>query len=205
MKKLLTLIALAAFTVTAQAQHEEGESTFQPRIGITMSTVTDEEDAKMKLNLTYGIEFEYYVSDKLGLAAGVLFTNQGYQSDYYNLDNTKETMKLDNYYTAIPITVNYYLIEGLAIKAGIQPALRVKTRFKMGSEKLDLDDYLDLLFTNKEVTLNKFDLSIPVGLSYEYNRVTLDARYNIGLTKLYSGIDDSSRNSVITVTLGYKL
>ena len=75
----------------------------------------------------------------------------------------------------------------------------------MGSEKLDLDDYLDLLFTNKEVTLNKFDLSIPVGLSYEYNRVTLDARYNIGLTKLYSGIDDSSRNSVITVTLGYKL
>ena len=114
-------------------------------------------------------------------------------------------MKLDNYYTAIPITVNYYLIEGLAIKAGIQPALRVKTRFKMGSEKLDLDDYLDLLFTNKEVTLNKFDLSIPVGLSYEYNRVTLDARYNLGLTKLYSGIDDSSRNSVITVTLGYKL
>jgi hypothetical protein len=205
MKKLLTLIALAAFTVTAQAQHEEGESTIQPRIGITMSTVTDEEDAKMKLNLTYGIEFEYYVSDKLGLAAGVLFTNQGYQSDYYNLDNTKETMKLDNYYTAIPITVNYYLIEGLAIKAGIQPALRVKTRFKMGSEKLDLDDYLDLLFTNKEVTLNKFDLSIPVCLSYEYNRVTLDARYNIGLTKLYSGIDDSSRNSVITVTLGYKL
>ena len=205
MKKLLTLIALAAFTVTAQAQHEEGESTIQPRIGITMSTVTDEEDAKMKLNLTYGIEFEYYVSDKLGLAAGVLFTNQGYQSDYYNLDNTKETMKLDNYYTAIPITVNYYLIEGLAIKAGIQPALRVKTRFKMGSEKLDLDDYLDLLFTNKEVTLNKFDLSIPVGLSYEYNRVTLDARYNIGLTKLYSGIDDSSRNSVITVTHGYKL
>ena len=205
MKKLLTLIALAAFTVTAQAQHEEGESTIQPRIGITMSTVTDEEDAKMKLNLTYGIEFEYYVSDKLGLAAGVLFTNQGYQSDYYNLDNTNETMKLDNYYTSIPITVNYYLIEGLAIKAGIQPALRVKTRFKMGSEKLDLDDYLDLLFTNKEVTLNKFDLSIPVGLSYEYNRVTLDARYNIGLTKLYSGIDDSSRNSVITVTLGYKL
>ena len=53
--------------------------------------------------------------------------------------------------------------------------------------------------------MNKFDLSIPVGLSYEYNGFTLDARYNFGVTKLFSGVDDTVLNQVITITLGYKL
>ena len=52
--------------------------------------------------------------------------------------------------------------------------------------------------------INKFDLAIPVGLSYEYNGITLDARYNFGLTKLITGIDDAIYQRVIVVTLGYK-
>jgi opacity protein-like surface antigen len=52
--------------------------------------------------------------------------------------------------------------------------------------------------------MNKFDLAIPVGLSYEYNHITLDARYNIGITKLFSDSDDTVRNQVVAVTLGYK-
>ena len=56
-----------------------------------------------------------------------------------------------------------------------------------------------------DVKMNKFDLSIPVGMSYEYNGVTLDARYNFGLIKLFSGVDDTVLNQVIAITLGYKL
>ncbi len=48
----------------------------------------------------------------------------------------------------------------------------------------------------------KFDLSIPVGLSYEISNVVLDARYNWGLTKIVSNSD--SKNSVFQITLGYK-
>jgi hypothetical protein len=50
----------------------------------------------------------------------------------------------------------------------------------------------------------KFELEIPVGLSYEYNGITLDARYNFGLTKLITGIDDAIYQRMIVVTLGYK-
>ena len=42
-------------------------------------------------------------------------------------------------------------------------------------------------------------------MSYEYNGVTLDARYNFGLIKLFSGVDDTVLNQVIAITLGYKL
>ena len=46
---------------------------------------------------------------------------------------------------------------------------------------------------------------IPVGLSYEYKNIVLDARYNFGLIKVFKGLDLTSRNSLITLTLGYKL
>ena len=209
MKKSLLVFALVMVGMVVKAQHKEGDITIQPRIGVTFSTISGDDlisdDAKMKLNLAYGFETEYYLTDQLSIAGGLLFTNQGYKFDYYDISNSKNTAKFDNYYATVPITVNYYVIEGLAIKAGVQPAFRVKTRLKTNDSKMDLDEALDFLFGNQEVTLNKFDLSIPVGFSYEYNKIVFDACYNFGLTKLFKGLDKSSRNRVITLTLGYKL
>ena len=52
--------------------------------------------------------------------------------------------------------------------------------------------------------IRKFDLGIPVGASFEYKRVVLDAHYLLGLTNLDKSGIGSSRNSVFTFTLGYK-
>lgn len=214
MKKLFLFLAMMVVTMTVQAQHEEGNITIQPRIGVTLSTISGDDllsdDAKMKVNLTYGFEVEYYFTDKLSIAGGLLFTNQGYKYDYYEgvepgVNFTKKTASFDNYYATVPITFNYYLVEGLAIKAGVQPSFRVKTKLKADDRKMDLDEALNFIFGDQEVTLNKFDLSIPVGFSYEYNKIVFDARYNFGLIKLFKGIDNSSRNRVISLTLGYKL
>ena len=215
MKKSLLLLAFLAMTMSAQAQHEEGDVTIQPRVGVTFSNITGDdlfsEDTKMKVNLTYGFEVEYSFTDKLSIAGGLLFTDQGYKFDYYEFVDGRDlysyqvTAKFNNYYAAVPITLNYYLVEGLAIKAGVQPAFRVKTKLEADGTKMDLDDALEFLFPNKDVTVNKFDLMIPVGLSYEYKNIVLDARYNFGLIKVFKGLDVTSRNSLITLTLGYKL
>ena len=185
-------------TVSVNAQHEEGDYSIQPRVGVTFSTFTNDDEAKMKPSLTYGVEGEYYLIDKFSVAAGVLFTNQG--AKYSDDDIT-----INNYYCAVPITANYYVLPGLAIKAGLQPALRVKTNMKVDGKKYDMDRIVDFLFEGTDVKMNKFDLSVPVGLSYEYQGVTLDARYNIGLTNIFSGVDESMHNQVVVVTLGYKL
>ena len=115
---------------------------------------------------------------------------------------------MNNYYFAVPLTANYYVLPGLAIKAGLQPAYRVKTNMRVDGTTIDMDrtlDYLNTFYNDTDIKINKFDLSIPVGLSYEYSRFVLDARYNFGLTKLFSNVDDDSRNRMIVVTLGYKL
>ncbi len=204
MKKLLTLIAVMAFTVTAQAQHEQGDFTIQPRVGITISKFTDAD--KSKVNFAYGVEFEHFFADQFSWAAGLLFTNQGGKyTDIYDETNKKNDLTLNIYYATIPITANFYVLPGLALKAGIQPAFRVKAKAKMGDNTYDYDRMMDLWknwFGEKKEDMNKFDLSIPVGLSYEFNRITFDARYNIGLTKLIKGED--IHNKVFVLTLGYK-
>lgn len=199
MKKILIMAAAAMMAaVGASAQHREGDICIQPRVGVTFSTLTNTDDAKMKVNLTYGAEYEQFVTDQFSLAGGILFTNQG--TKYKSLD-----APLNNYYFAMPITANYYVLPGLAVKAGVQPAYRVKTNMKVDGQTYDLDKIMDLLFDGTDVKMSKFDLSIPVGLSFEYNHITLDARYNFGVTKLFTGIDDTTRNQVITITLGYKM
>ena len=203
MKKLMYLMAMMVTTIAAQAQHEEGDYTIQPRVGATYSNITDGD--KWKLNITYGVEFEHYLTDQFSLAGGILFTNQGCKYNVLTETNSVsgETIKLNIYYGALPITANYYVLPGLALKAGIQPAFRVKANVAQGDQKLDFDNAIYAFFGDG-VKMNKFDLSIPVGFSYEFMGVTLDARYNFGVTKLISD-DDNIYNKMFVVTLGYKL
>jgi len=203
MKKLFLLVAIMAMTVAAKAQHEEGDFTIQPRVGVTFATMTGEDDAKMKTNLTYGLEFERFFTDEFSVAAGILFSNLGFKTSVFTVNNVENKVTLNNYYGLIPITLNYYVVEGLSIKAGVQPSFRMKTQIKEGDTKLDLDNALDMYFGN-EASINRFDLAIPVGLSYEFRRITVDARYNFGLVKVFKGTKNNYFNRYISLTLGYK-
>lgn len=198
-KYLLMAFAAMMSTVSINAQHEEGDITIQPRVGITLSNLSGIDDAKMKVNIAYGVEFERFFNDEFSLSCGLLFTDQGAK---FNSGGVESSLKL--YYAVFPLIANYYVLPGLALKGGLQPAYKVKARMEEGGSKIDLDSALELIFRDDDVKLNSFDLSIPVGLSYEYNRVTLDARYNFFITKVFSGINDNVRNQMITITLGYK-
>jgi len=201
MKKLFVLAVLLTAVISAKAQHEEEDILIQPRVGMTISNLTDGD--KSKINVTYGVEVERFITDQFSLAGGVLFTNQGCKYEIFDESNKSNDYKFNIYYGALPLTANYYVLPGLALKAGLQPAFRVKANMKTNDGTLDYDKALELLF-EKDVKLNTFDLSIPVGLSYEFKNITVDARYNIGLTKLYSGLDTSVHNKVFVITLGYK-
>jgi len=102
-------------------------------------------------------------------------------------------------YLNIPIVANYYLAKGFAIKAGIQPGFLLSAKQKVDgigntpSENIDIKD-----------GYKSFDLSIPLGLSYEYEKAVFDLRYNLGVTKLNKEGDESCKNSVIQFTVGYK-
>lgn len=206
MKKLFTVVVLMTISLTALAQHEEGDITIQPKVGMTISNITDGDN--WKINLTYGVEFERFFTDQFSASLGVMFTNQGCKykvyTDYGDIGVESYPIKFDIYYGTLPIMANYYVLPGLALKAGIQPAFRVKARVEQDGTKIDLDRAIDAMYDGNDNKLRTFDLSIPVGFSYEFKGITFDARYNIGVTKLISDTDEGIYHKVFIMTLGYK-
>ena len=184
MKKLVFMAALMLAAVGAYAQHEIGSINIQPKVGLNLATVSDApKDAEMKLGLAAGVEAEYQVTDLLSITLGAMYSQQGYKmkDDKFQMD-----------YVNVPVMANVYVVSGLAVKLGVQPGFQIGNKFKEGSAKaIDLKGG------------KKFDISIPVGVSYEYSNFQIDARYNWGLTKLNEV--GKYKNDVFQVTLCYKI
>ena len=201
MKKIFMMAVMAVAALTANAQNEKGQFTLMPKAGINISTITGgdfKNDKKAKAGFVGGVEAEYGISDNFGLAFGLLYSMEGVKySEKYKGVKCSVNANLD--YLNIPILAQFYPVKGLAIKAGLQPAFNVRHKAKFeaseGKESISVTGNLE--------GVKSFNLSIPVGVSYEYAKFVLDARYNIGLTKIFKDADQG-RNSTFAITLGYK-
>lgn len=208
MKKLFFTAAVLMCSLTAFAQTKEGSFNILPKAGINISTLSNKDNAKVKVGFTAGAEAEYQLTKQLSLSAGALFSMQGAKSTtvFREVDNTtkeirevdiKNTMEFD--YINVPILANYYIIEGLAVKLGIQPGFNIVAKRKRtdGVEK-ESKNLSDL-----GVDVRKVDISIPIGISYEFNDFVVDARFNLGLTEVADLV--KSKNRVFQITFGYQI
>ena len=203
MKKLMILMAILTMAVVAKAQHEEGDFMVQPKVGLNIATLSDAD--KSITDLHFGIEAEYMVADKFSLGLGAILSNQGAKYDYWDeYGQNKYTVDLD--YVHVPILASYYVLPGLAIKAGVQPGFKMRAKAKFDDRTIDLDELYKLgsNMLGEDIKVSKFDLSIPVGISYEYKNIVLDARYNWGLIKVMN-VGDAFYNRCFMLSLGYKL
>lgn len=183
MKKLLLVAVMVLTSAMTFAQQKEGTLTIQPKVGLNIASLTDYDDSDPRFGVVAGAEFMYQATDMVGLSFGALYSMQGAKYD-------KATTKLD--YINIPILANVYVAPGFAVKLGLQPGFNVNSKAKSNGVAVEAD------FDAKTV-----DLSIPIGLSYEFNNFVIDGRYNWGVTKVAK--DGDSKNSVFQITLGYKL
>ena len=207
MKKLLfSAVALTAVTITsASAQAFEGFS-FGPKTGVNISSFTDADNTKALLGLTAGAFAEYGLNNWFALSADVLYSRQGVAFKDYSFEGVNYSDKATLDYLNVPVLANFYIAKGLALKAGLQPG------FLLGAKNISEANGQKETVDMKDVT-NSFDLSVPVGISYSLNcGLIIDARYNIGVTKLpkedldNDGYSDglNSRNGVFTVALGWR-
>jgi hypothetical protein len=197
-KRFFLTLAVVLSAVTLMAQQREGTFTVQPKVGLNLSMLSDAD--KAIADLCFGMEAEYMLTDNFSLAGGIIVSNQGAK---YDSNDLKYTADLD--YANVPIVANLYVLPGLALKAGIQPGFRLKAKVKTDNGSMDMDEFYQQasIMVGEDWKLRKMDLAIPVGISYEYNNLVLDARYNWGLIKI-ENIGDAYYNRVFQITLGYK-
>lgn len=229
-KALICLALLMSACIGTKAQYQKGDLFLYPRVGFALANVSQQElfyligneshKSKMKNGLTAGIEAEVFANNFLSVSAGLFYANQGLRyADWAQEDKAKRTYSnMEDIYTTmhyinLPILLNGYLTEGLAIKAGLQLGYLVKAKehihekwgeIEEGNRYVDKGD--DVIDQDATSYFNRIDLSIPIGISYEYNNIVLDLRYNLGLTKVYKNTpDNSGHHQVLTFTLGYQL
>ena len=221
MKKLFIVAIAMMAAVTANAQFEPGTLSIQPRIGgtgsmftnapkLTFSGMRSDVDATAIGGAIIGADFEYQMSDAASFSIGAnwAMAGSGWKDFNYNGVDIKD-LKVETSYINIPVLLNYYLFRGFAVKAGIQPGFLTSAKYKATAEakeggvtaKVEYDEDCKNMF-------KKFDLSIPVGVSYEFPvPIVLDLRFNFGLFKVnketYEGYKDS-RNMSAAFTVGYK-
>lgn len=217
-------------SLVAHAQFEPGTISVQPRVGVTAAMLSNAPDIDLKdigLNVEnkkldaqptagviLGADLEYQVSNLFSVSAGLNWGQAGSGWEDLKINSSEGTaemkdLKIETSYLNVPITFNFYVLKGLALRTGVQmgflTSADLKTTLTMSSgnlnEKIEMDQ------SCKE-DFKKFDLSIPVGISYEFSsHFVIDARYNIGITKVNKESEPGekdSRNGVFALTFGYK-
>ncbi|WP_455261175.1 porin family protein [Prevotella jejuni] len=225
MKRIAVLIVLVTSTLVSMAQNKLGTWSVIPHVGVSISSllggsgiyeVGDNMTVEVKphalLGFVGGADVMYQASDVVGLSAGLSFVQAGCKfKDDKGKDYVFYDRNLRMNYVTMPILIHSYLLPGFSVKAGIEPTLLVSAKSHEVQQSYEVDKegkksnfHEDEFTIDMKNGMRKFGLSIPVGVSYEYENVVLGALYHVGVFNIYKE-GDSSRNSVFEVSVGYKL
>ena len=200
-KKVLLLSTALLLSICVNAQKAVGSWSLQPKAGINIASMTNSDGDKVRIGLVAGAELGYQATPLLSVSAGALYSQQGVEG---NSEGMKGTIKMD--YVNLPILANFHVAEGLAVKVGIQPGFLINDKIEVSANGVSAEIGLKDAYraSGLDADIPSVDFAIPLGISYEFNHVVLDARYNFHLTNAISIMGESTKHSVFQITLGYK-
>ena len=230
MKRIAILIVLVTSTLVSMAQNKPGTWSVIPHVGVSISSllggsgiyeIGDDEVVEIKphalLGFIGGVDVVYQASDVVGVSAGLSFVQAGCKfKDDKGKNSVVYNRNLRMNYVAMPILIHSYLLPGFSVKAGVEPTLLLGAKSHEVLQSFDVDregkksnfsedECLIADFTiDIKKGMRKIGLSIPIGVSYEYENVVLGALYHVGVFNIYKD-GESSRNSIFEVSVGYKL
>jgi hypothetical protein len=202
MKKTIQLLAVALLVFSAQCAFSQMQLALGIKAGPNFSNINTKESAGENYkNRTgfHGGAFLLIKAAKFGIQPEVLFSQQGSQLKI----NTGGTLDQNISYINIPVIVKLYLAAGINLQVGPQFGFVSKAQaesFVNGTSgaktKEDIKDQV-----------KGQDLSAALGAGWDLPfGLTLDARYNLGLSKINKGSSaPQAKNQVFQISLGYKL
>lgn len=200
MKRVFFLAMLMISSITAFAQREAGEVSVKPAVGVSSTNISGMEGSA-HIGFVVGADVEYQMTDIFAVSGGLYYSASGCQTSNMDVIPLKYKKHIHNQYLTVPVLLNAYVADGFALKAGLQAGFLLDSELEVETkETYDKDSVKDLL--------NNFDLALPVGLSYEYQNIVFEAKYNIGLTNIIKDKKASEfkncKNSILQFTIGYR-
>jgi hypothetical protein len=189
----LTVGALA-LTPVASAAQSSSSVTFGVKLGVNSATIKtdDGSDYGMRLGAVGGLFLGRQINENVGVQIEGLYSQHGAKDKAAGSD-----IKYRVTYIDVPVLLrfgrtSFHLYTG--------PQIGYKLDAEASSKKLDLTVDLD-------DDVENLDLGWTVGASVERNRLSLDARYILGLKDISTDASstDSAKNRTFTVLVGLRL
>lgn len=214
MKKLLCILVVGIFAMTASAQ-----ITWNAKAGFGISKCLysdgDNEDGKTHFVGKLGVGMEYPLTSNFSLMPSAEFALKGAKwGEKFEGWTYEET--IDIYYFQIPVlgAYRFNLTDRLNLVAkagpyfayGFAGKAKLSESFGSGSHNEDYSES-ENLFKNGG---KRFEVGLDFGVDLEFKRFVVGAEYEFGLTPLYKEKSEkadesySIKNSAIYVTVGYK-
>lgn len=200
MRRIVLLMMVIMAVVNVQAQKDEvGKWALLPFIGINSSNMSGCDvyqlegnvvKSKGKIGLTAGLDAEYRYMLPLSTSLSVAYSRGGYRYT----EDVRMRAHLD--FLNLTALENLYVADGLALKTGLQMDYLLGGKYKYDNKSEELNG-----------SIKRWNVVIPIGISYEYQHFVLDFRYNIGLSNLNNlpVSTDAWRSKSFVLSLGYRL
>ena len=203
MKKIV--IALMCTILATGAAMAQEKFTFGPKIGVDYTHYWGKNvQHGGQLNYQAGVFMEYRFTSKFSIAPEVVFAAQGGKYDFKrNIEGIDVELKETDHvnYINVPVMLKYYVAPALSIDFGPQVGFNVysKNTIEGKVEKLKEKETTDMKKYTKTV-----DFGLGLGLTYNITEeVFIQARYTMGLTKVFN-VDDDSKNGNGQIAIGFR-
>ncbi len=190
MKKLFFAAIIAVFAMTSV-----NAQTFGVKAGLNLANLTgDIDNNKALTSFHVGAVAEFEISDEFSFQPELVYSAQGthfkYSEDLGGGNSIDVDYKTNLSYLNLPLMAKYEVSEGISLLAGPQIGFLM-------SAKSDGNDIKD--------SMKGIDFGVNLGAAYELESgMFFDLRYNIGLSNIADSNNVTIKNSVLSVSLGYK-
>ena len=230
MKHIAALIALLGMSTMGWAQVDPGTFSVIPRVGVNLSTISDESlvtdvgemKSKYKAGVTAGVDLEYRISAPFAASVGAYYSREGCNYKDNVLDHpepgtynvlSRSYFTID--YLKIPVMARWYVTDKFSVGTGVQAGIGLWNRTHTESQKVKVNNGSYTYSTDIEKAnvkgngLRNVLWSVPVSVAVEYERVILDLRYSIPLSKVYQSDgkhpDGDERLQCWSISVGYRI
>ena len=196
MKKVIIMLAAALISVSAMAQVR-----FGVKVGADLTNFWGEDiDHGMKPAYQIGALMEYKFNDKFAIAPEVVFASQGGKFKALDLNlfglDIEKNVTFNTNYINVPVMLKYYVTPAFSIDLGPQVGFNVYSKYSIE----DVDKAIDVKDNTKTV-----DFGVGLGGTYNLSEnAFVQARYTLGLTKVFDGDYNKEKNGNIQVAFGMK-
>ena len=193
---MFVLIAAAIVCMSASAQVQ-----FGGKVGFDLTNFWGEDvEHGMKPSYQVGLLMEYKFNPRFAIAPEVVFASQGgkYKAldlNFFSLDISK-TVTFNTNYINVPVMLKYYVTPAFSVDLGPQVGFNVYSKYSIE----DVDKAIDIKDNTKGV-----DFGVGLGGTYNLtDNAFVQARYTLGVTKVFDGDHNKEKNGNIQVAFGMK-